>query len=359
MKIGIFDPYLDDLGGGEKYMMTIAECLSKRHKVVVFWNDRKDLDEILRRFSLDLSRVVVTKNIFSPKVSFVERLLKTKLYDVIIVLSDGSIPFSLSKKLFIHIQSPMIHVKINGLKTKFKISRVTNFFCNAYFTKQYIDRTFGVESAVLYPPVNILAKKIKKENIILHVGRFRARNVDVNRLVDYKKQEVMIRVFKDLVKSGLKEWRFILAVGLKEDDRVNFGQLQKEAFGYPIEFMINKTNKELWDLYSRAKIYWHASGYGEDLKRHPERAEHFGISTVEAMAAGTVPVVFAAGGQREIVEDGKDGFFWKTLSQLQEKTLLLINNEDKRQIMAQEAQKRAQDFSKEKFCQNLYEIIEG
>ena len=35
MKIGIYDPYLDDIGGGEKYMMSIAEVLSLENIVDV------------------------------------------------------------------------------------------------------------------------------------------------------------------------------------------------------------------------------------------------------------------------------------------------------------------------------------
>ena len=65
MKIGIFDPYLDDLGGGEKYMMTIAQVLSEKHDVSVFWDNKFDLDGLLKRFSLDLSKVKITPNIFS------------------------------------------------------------------------------------------------------------------------------------------------------------------------------------------------------------------------------------------------------------------------------------------------------
>ena len=37
--------------------------------------------------------------------------------------------------------------------------------------------------------------------------------------------------------------------------------------------------------------------FGEDAQRHPHRFEHFGITVVEAMAAGAVPIVFAAAGR--------------------------------------------------------------
>ena len=77
--------------------------------------------------------------------------------------------------------------------------------------------------------------------------------------------------------------------------------------------------KDILNEYKLAKIYWHASGFGEDLETHPEKAEHFGITTVEAMINGLVPIVIDAGGQKEIVvqdrwvfmEDQKN-YFLKT-----------------------------------------------
>ena len=123
MRIGIYDPYLDDLGGGEKYMMTIASVLSKDHDVAVFWNNKEELERVSKRFNLDLSNVETRANIFSPRVSFLKRLLETKKYDVIIVLSDGSIPTVLSKKLLIHIQQPLPHVNPN-IKNKIRQSGI-------------------------------------------------------------------------------------------------------------------------------------------------------------------------------------------------------------------------------------------
>lgn len=354
MKIGIYNPYLDDLGGGEKYMMSIAECLSKNHGVTVFWDRKADIDELLQRFSLDLSRVKLAKNIFSRRVNIFERLLSTIGFDAIIVLSDGSIPFSLSKKLFVHFQAPILNANINTLRNKIKIARVNKFFCNAYYTKFYVDKEFGIDSVVLYPPVNMHTKEVKKENIILHVGRFRVKKVKIG---DYKKQDVMIDAFKKMVKKGLEKWRFVLAVGVTDEDRVLFSSSQEIAKGFPIEFLVNRNNQELWDIYSRAKIYWHASGYGEDLEKHPEYAEHFGISTVEAMGAGAVPVVIKAGGQKEIVKDGKNGFLWDTLEELQEKTLRLVHDQILWDRLSKEAKKRAQFFSGRRFCEELEKII--
>ena len=57
MKIGIFDPYLGTLSGGEKYMLSIASCLSKEHEVYVFWDQEKE-EEIKREAKRKLAIIV-------------------------------------------------------------------------------------------------------------------------------------------------------------------------------------------------------------------------------------------------------------------------------------------------------------
>jgi len=331
MRIGIYDPYLDDLGGGEKYMMTAAECLSRNHTVTIFWDNKDDLDMLKERFFLSLDNVNIKKNIFSSKVG----------------LS--------SKKLFLHIQQPLGAISILSWKSKIKLSRVTNIFYNSKFTKAFNDKIFtGIKSRVIYPPVKILAKNLEKENIIIHVGRFRVINVNND---DYKKQQVMIDTFKKMVDKGLKHWKFIMAVSVNDEPDFRFKKMLNSAKSYPIEFLVNKSNKELWDFYNKAKIYWHASGFGEDLDIHPEYAEHFGISTVEAMGAGAVPVVINAGGQKEIVTDKKNGFLWNDLDELMKKTNLLINDSKLLNKMSTSAKLRSKDFGTEKFSEALEAML--
>lgn len=362
MKIGIFDPYLDDLGGGEKYMMTIAQCLSQRHDVNIFWDNKSDLDPLLTRFSIDLSRVKVVANIFTSKVSTINRFLATRKYDALIILSDGSIPL-VASRLYVHIQQPLSSTQATSFLGKIKLARINKVFCNSEYTKSFLNEKLAENSTVIYPPVSLKPKDMRKENIILHVGRFRVKDVRTIRsgvseaVGDYKKQAVMIEAFKQMVDDGLKSWKFVLAVSVLEKDEEEFEKMKKSATGYPIEFLVNKTNDQLWDIYSKAKIYWHASGFGEDLLAHPEFAEHFGISTVEAMGAGVVPVVINAGGQKEIVTDSDNGFLWENLTELKDKTLDLIKNEKKLELFSNRAKKRAQKFTGDRFCRDINNLI--
>lgn len=351
MRIGIFDPYLDDIGGGERYMATIASCLSKDNSVVFLWDNSEDLRKIEKRFGLDLSKIGLARNIF--KLSFRQKLLESRKYDAVIILSDGSIPFLFSRKLFLHIQQPITSYNTSS-KDKLKLSRVSKIFVNSQFTKKFVDKTYGIDSLLLYPPVSIFGVPEKKENIILHVGRFRVLNVKTK---DYKKQQVMINAFKEMVDDGLTGWKFILAVSLPDVSDSSFTSMKNSVGGYPIEFIINSSKDDLWKTGKKAKIYWHASGFGEDLEKHPELAEHFGISTVEAMGVGAVPVVINAGGQREIVKDDVNGFLWDSLSEFKNKTLKLVNDEKLWKKLSDKAYEDSKFFSEEKFCSRARGLI--
>jgi glycosyltransferase involved in cell wall biosynthesis len=354
MKIGISDMYLDALGGGEKYMLSLASYLSEQHAVDLFWNDPEILTAATRRFALDLTHITVVPPIFSSTISFFDRMKKTAEYDVIIHLSDGSIPVSMSRKTMLHIQHPLPWITSLSLVNRIKLSRISSIIYNSEFTKKFVDPLFKKKSIVLYPPAQMIGFGEKKENMILTVGRY-------NRLEnggDFKKLGIMIDMFKKLVDKQKVDWEFVLVVTYKDSDKNYIEQLREQAKGYNVSLKSNVTNEELIVLYRDAKIYWHAAGYGEDLVKNPNRAEHFGISVVEAMSAGAVPVVINAGGIPEIVKDKENGYLWKTQDELIEKTGVLIHSKDSLFSLSKAACNSAQRFSQEAFRKHvLSEII--
>ena len=353
MRIGIFDPYLDTLGGGERYMLTIASCLSKNNEVSVFWDSDNPLKEAEKRFEINLSGVDTSGNIFFDKFSFSKRLKASKEFDLIIYLSDGSIPLVLNK-LIVHFQFPVEWVDYKNLLSKFKIRRINKIICNSLFTKKYIDKKLHRKSIVLYPPVVSYSSlhNLKKENLILTVGRFEKLKTGGT----FKKHEILIEAFKSLIKNGLKNWKLVIVVSHKEADEDEILKIKNNVKEYPIEIVRNATWSVLENLNKRTKIYWHAAGFGEDLEEYPERAEHFGITTVEAMSAGAVPVVIKAGGQMEIVDE-KSGFFWNTREELIAETLRLINDENLLKSISKNAIKRSLLFTGDRFCRQVKEII--
>jgi glycosyltransferase involved in cell wall biosynthesis len=125
-----------------------------------------------------------------------------------------------------------------------------------------------------------------------------------------------------------------------------------------VRLVPNIRTAELKSAYEQAKIFWHATGYGEDDQAHPELAEHFGMVTVEAMAAGCVPVVINKGGQPEIVEHGVNGFLWNTLAELRDYTLMLAGDEKLLARMSEAARSRANRFSRKNFVDQFLVLME-
>ena len=85
--------------------------------------------------------------------------------------------------------------------------------------------------------------------------------------------------------------------------------------------------------------------------------EHFGISTVEAQAAGAVPVVINKGGQKEIIKDKKNGRLWSTKTQLYEITKNLIKNKSEMLRLSKRAVQDSKRFSQERFTKEYEKII--
>lgn len=224
---------------------------------------------------------------------------------------------------------------------------------NSHFTSYWIKRFWGKDSKLFQPPVEVEAfKPLPKRNIILSVGRFFVGGHN-------KKHIPMIRAFKKLLKGGLRGWELHLAGGTVPEKRhLDYLQrVKKEASGYPIYIHTDANFAELTKLYGQAKIYWHACGYGENVERNPMRFEHFGITTVEAMAAGCVPVVINKAGQVETVRHGEDGFLWNSLDELQRYTMRLIEDEALWQKMSQTAMEHSRQFGREAFAEKLKEIM--
>jgi len=388
-KAGIYDPYLDTLGGGERYCLTVAEILQKNgYDVDIFWSgDNKILKKAQDRFSLNLKNVNLVPDIFeiapheieliddnkflynlikksNPSLKIKNKLQKlfqkfniTRKYDLIFFLSDGSNPFLFSKKNILHIQVPFVsnYTESNPLKSFLKSHFFSNIICNSKFTSKFVKKSFHKHIDILYPPVDIakFSSDNKKENIILSVGRF-------DNILNAKKQDCLIDAFSRLIKKNhLTGWKLVFVGGsLQEASHNAYLQLLiNKSHGLPIEFIVNPSFNDLQKIYSISKIYWHAAGFEVNENVHPEQTEHFGMTIVEAMASGLVPIGIKKGGIPEIINDTIDGFLWKTIRGLSIKTLRLIKNPKLLEKMSQNSLEKSKQFSKEHFEENFIKIL--
>lgn len=345
MKAAIFSPTWDSLGGGERYAASFVQFLEKNGFETEIWWPQDLRQKIIDRFNIDLKSTTFVD--YNPlKHDTFSRINKTREYDLIFWVSDGSIPVSLAKKTIIHFQIPFHGHACGSVINKLK-ARMYVCVCNSFFTKSVVDKTYSINSQVIYPPVsteNIIVGK--KQNQILSLARFSTN-------LHAKRQDILIDAF---LKLGLKNWKFVLAGGSTDQEYLK--QLQSLSSGYPIEIYPNPTLSQIHSLLSQSKIFWSATGFEVDAG-HPEFMEHFGITTVEAMAAGCVPLVTNCGGHLETVIDGKTGYLWNTVDELVNKTLELVQDKKKLDTFSKEAIKRSSIFSKERFYRDVATILQA
>jgi glycosyltransferase involved in cell wall biosynthesis len=219
---------------------------------------------------------------------------------------------------------------------------------NSEYTRDWIRRLWERESDVLFPPIDVarLAPRATRERTVLTVGRFFAPG-----LGHAKRQLEMVRWFGDLVRSGrLDGWTLHVVGGCEDSQLPYLEQVRRAAAGLPVEIHPNAPRATVAGLLSSASIFWSATGFGES-DEHPWAAEHFGMTTVEAMAGGCVPVVIDRAGQKEIVRPDVDGYRWNTPAELIDATVRVGSDEALRARLAASSQARAQAFSDEAFAE--------
>jgi glycosyltransferase involved in cell wall biosynthesis len=388
LKAAIYDPYLDTLGGGERYCLSVAEILLKnKYKVDIFWSGNQEILSVAaKRFNLNLkdlslvpdifglvpknidliedanlktihSRPLPSLNLFQKLKSVYQKYKVLSQYDLVFYLSDGSIPLLFSKKNLLHVQVPLI-IKENYLDkflNLFKVKFINKVICNSQFTSKFLNNFPKDKLKILHPPVDVekFSASENKENIILSVGRF-------DNILNAKKQDVLIEAFKKIHQNNRElKWRLILMGGSRDLPEKNhyLNHLKKLAASLPIEFIVNPEFTKLKEIYSKSKIYWHGAGFGVDEYLHPEQTEHFGMTVVEAMDSGLVPLVVAKGGLTEIVTESFNGFTWQTIDELVAKTQLLIATPSDLEKLSKAAHDSSQVFSKENFETKFLDLI--
>jgi glycosyltransferase involved in cell wall biosynthesis len=117
------------------------------------------------------------------------------------------------------------------------------------------------------------------------------------------------------------------------------------------------TNIQLRQYYQRATIFWHGAGFGVDHELFPERAEHFGMATVEAMSAGCIPFAYNAGGQKEIIDSSNAGYLWSATDELVSRTIRIMQNPGVFPSLQRAARERSLEFSQQRFSERLLRLL--
>lgn len=393
MKVGIYCEFIDGntIGGREFVVAVMAEWLYARGHTVelVHHSSTLSIDDFAARFGTDPSCMSLrwislkprahaellvaraSRGVWEKEISGQCDLFISLNHDVpsvchapkglLIVLFPFHRPFSLLgdfkkagvSRAFFWITLRQWRYRWTWRKRLASYHMATSI---SEFVKTWTRRRWGIDSQIFYPPVQPGAGSEEglhpKENLVLSVGRFSVMGV-------VKRQAEMMSVFREIATVEKNGWTYASVGGMggSPGERALFESVQELGANVGGTPHANIQRAELDRFYNRARIFWHAAGLNEDMESHPELSEHFGISTVEAMLAGCVPVVINQGAQPEIVEHGVSGFLWNDLKELREYTLQLMRDEPLRQQMAAAAKLRAEKFTRAAFERRFEELL--
>jgi len=358
MKVCLYSPYIPKhFGGGEKYFFTVAQVFAKKSLVYIAISSSTPVSPQqnlrLKKLYEEFLGEKLNKNInfiaspLGTNSNFFSKLLWTKQFDTMYYATDGSLFFSLAKQNVLHIQIPFTNTHSSFL-SRIKLNNWSVKNTNSKFTKKVIEKSWQTKIDYIHYPVIVEEINVdleKKEKIILHVGRFFKQ-------LHSKRQDVLVSIF---AKLKAKDWKLVL-VGTAED-KDYFNEIKEMVKGLDIEIKTRISRKQLLGWYKKASIYWHATGFGVNANSNPEKVEHFGISTVEAMSYGCVPVVINKGGQKEILKGELKKWLWNDKSECVALTRKLIKSKNLLKQEQIKAKQRAQEFNYKKFEDKLWKMV--
>jgi glycosyltransferase involved in cell wall biosynthesis len=219
--------------------------------------------------------------------------------------------------------------------------RESKLIANSIFSQSVLRNALNFSSTVLYPPVaSPLRAKARSagEELIVACGRFSPeKNFDV--VLD--------------VANKVRRARFvILGVPSGAISRGYYGHLValKKSLNLANVSILLSSQDLMMSYYSRGAIFLNATV-----------DESFGMSVVEAMAHGLVPVVNRSGGPwLDILgrKDGDVGFSFRTADECASRIENLLDGQDELASISTRARQRAGAFSENNFREGIARELE-
>lgn len=209
---------------------------------------------------------------------------------------------------------------------KIASDRPDEYIANSKTVRNRLMKYYRVDNApVIYPPVNIkrFYPNRRNENFFLIVST----------LTPYKRIDLAVKLF-----NKIKKHLIIIGDGPHRE--------YLESIAKPnITFLGYKSDRETTEYYQNCRAFIFP---GE---------EDFGITPVEAMAAGKPVLAYRKGGVTETVIDGETGVFFDKpdITSMEDGLGRLLLNERKFQPLR--IRERANQFSEEKFIREITTLV--
>jgi glycosyltransferase involved in cell wall biosynthesis len=347
-------------GGGEKFGLSIAEQFSDEAEIVLIFESQQS---ILRVMSVVTDLGFSTMNF--KCITLKEALARPK-FDVFILQGNELFPTkkALGRRNYFVCQFPH-PVPVDYLLKYESLGIYKDYDCYIVYSeyvkkhvKTQLDtwRRNDITINIISPTADDIGLgDAEKTNQIIGVGRFFTGGHN-------KRHDIMIDALESILEKDPNIDLHLCLVGASHKEaqhREHLVNLREKANGLPVEFYVDELRENLNDLYRKSKIYYHAGGWGVDERENPSQAEHFGISVIEAMSAGCIPIVYALGGPIEIVNHGISGIAVGSVAEMVDWTLRILRGWDSPMIleMRKNAFATAKAYGKEAFGQRVRDVV--
>jgi glycosyltransferase involved in cell wall biosynthesis len=200
--------------------------------------------------------------------------------------------------------------------------------------KKYRHKIHGIGNPFQRP--DIALKTIKKENIILFVGRLN---------IAQKRVDLLLQIWKNLHEQ-LPDWQFWICGEGEEKNYMEQFCVEHKMDRVRFYGKVNPT-----EYYKKSKIFHMTSAF-----------EGFGNVLIEAQSFGSIPILFDSyAAASDIVENNKNGFLIPTfdVDAYVRQTIELIQNSLKMEEMAEEGFENVLRFSYEKAYEKWENVFES
>lgn len=230
---------------------------------------------------------------------------------------------------------------------------------NSSWTADHLRTVWRREVRVVFPPCRVGAQLHgdedagegkealqREDGLVVSVGQFRPEKRHGDQV------DIMRMVAGDASSESTGTLRLVMVGGARDAEdaqRAARLRVRAERERVPVEVRVDVSTGEMRRCLRRAVVGLHTM-----------RHEHFGISVVELMMAGVVVVAHRSGGvERDIVEDGVNGFLAGDVAEFAEvlKKVLKMAGAEREAICAR-AKKSCLRFSEQEFAKAFVDVVD-
>lgn len=209
-------------------------------------------------------------------------------------------------------------------------------WANSKYTAGQCQQQWGLEAKHIYIPISESFMPLRKRRWISHCSRI----VAPSQYADKGHQQMIMAFLAGIMRGDLADWQFHIVGSVDPGMEEYLKYLKAHSQGYPIHFHLEATDDDIMAVLGLSSFYWHMTGI--TMKEIPGAQEHLGLTPIEAMAAGAVPICHKSGGLPETVHQSQTGFLVDSPGELLDVTIGLIRQPNVWAAVSEQAHRQGQ-----------------